>query len=92
MVFESASIQTMVYVLKKASAPNSYDFEFRKIFLKEPTSDQLKEFLYTQIPSQEFDVFSVNIDREKNSSGYLNFVKEDFHPTLNSIASAISSG
>lgn len=87
MVFETASIQTMVYVLRKSTVLAEYEFEFRKLDLKKPSTDQLKDFLYSKVEAENFHIYPVKIEREENSSGYLNFVRSDKQPVLEKIAS-----
>ena len=82
MVFETADIQTMVYLLKKNIENSDYSFEFRRNNLKHLDTYQLTNFLSTNKPSDDCALYSVSIDREENKNGYLNFVEGSLDPVL----------
>jgi adenine-specific DNA-methyltransferase len=82
MVFETADIQTMVYLLQKNTEHPEYSFEFRRNNLKYLDTYQLTNFLASNKPNDDCALYSVSIDREKNKKGYLNFVEGTLDPIL----------
>lgn len=86
MVFDAASIQTMVMLLEKANKPQSYKFH-HQVFKNQKLSHQLvqKELIEAGLIS---DVLTPVIDRKLMLDKYLKFTDDNIELVLNKILSA----
>lgn len=83
MVFESASIQTMVMLFQKDRNSNNYPFDFRKFKISKSTEKELKLILEKQ-ESQSIEFFSPLIIRRLYTDNVFTFSKNE--EILNGIA------
>ena len=82
MVFDTAAIQTMIYLIEKNSHKDEYSFEYKRNNLVYLEDYQLINFLTSRVESKDFDYFDVKINRVNNMTGTLNFVRQDIAKIL----------
>ncbi|MCE3039731.1 Eco57I restriction-modification methylase domain-containing protein [Helicobacter anatolicus] len=76
MVFDSASIQTMIMRFKKENPPKEYCFDYRKIIAEKPTESNRIALLEKKEFEDNF-YFNAKIDKEKLVGKLLNFSSFD---------------
>jgi len=84
-VFESASIQTMIYIMVKESINSEYSFEYSKINNKNLNSNQVQEFLLKQ-NFNEGIFFSAKIVKDKFIDNIFSFNNKTKDNILDKVA------
>ena len=83
-VFESAGIQTMIYLMQKNSDNEDYIFNFSKINDKVITNSEIQDFL-SKSKSSKTELYKVRIVKEIFLDNILNFTNETNSIILNNI-------
>ena len=103
-VFETAGIQTMIYIMKNSTANENYLFKYSKI--KEKNINQLEVQLFlSKLSSIKTDIYTAKIIRKNLENSIFNFPNEtkeiilekismtgDFHLNNDEISSGIDIG
>lgn len=86
-VFDTADIQTMIYVIKKDSHEDNYAFEYSKLSVDNIKEKQLSEFLNSEQSKDYFEKYEVNFIRNDYFDKYLTFNNSIVDKILNKINS-----
>lgn len=84
MVFDSASIQTMIMQFQKTKPPKNYKFHFAKITTKTPTYEDLQDILNNK-ESKNNEILEINFSPKDFIGKTLNFTKNDYEEIFNKI-------
>ena len=72
-VFESAGIQTMIYIMKSSDDNEKYNFEYSKIVDKKVDINQIQDFL-NKIKTEKSEFINVLIEKEKFINKNITFI------------------
>lgn len=84
MVFDSASIQTMIMSFQKIKPPKNYEFHFAKITTQTPIYEDALSLLKNE-KTQNNEILSINLTPKKFIDKTLNFTKSDYEELFNKI-------
>ncbi|ECL6577912.1 Eco57I restriction-modification methylase domain-containing protein [Campylobacter jejuni] len=84
MVFDSASIQTMIMQFQKIKPPKNYEFHFAKITTQTPIYKDALNLLKNE-KTQNNEILSINLTPKKFIDKTLNFTKSDYEELFNKI-------
>lgn len=84
MVFDSASIQTMIMQFQKIKPPKNYEFHFSKITTQTPIYEDVINLLKNE-KTQNNEILKINLTPEKFIDKTLNFTKSDYEELFNKI-------
>ncbi|EOG1063748.1 Eco57I restriction-modification methylase domain-containing protein [Campylobacter coli] len=84
MVFDSASIQTMIMQFQKIKPPKNYEFHFAKITTQTPIYEDALSLLKNE-KTQNNEILSINLTPKKFIDKTLNFTKSDYEELFNKI-------
>ncbi|EAK3931001.1 class I SAM-dependent DNA methyltransferase [Campylobacter jejuni] len=84
MVFDSASIQTMIMQFQKIKPPKNYEFHFAKITTQTPIYEDVINLLKNE-KTQNNEILSINLTLKKFIDKTLNFTKSDYEELFNKI-------
>ncbi|EAL2631009.1 class I SAM-dependent DNA methyltransferase [Campylobacter coli] len=84
MVFDSASIQTMIMQFQKTKPPKNYEFHFAKITTQTPIYEDVINLLKNE-KTQNNEILSINLTPKKFIDKTLNFTKSDYEELFNKI-------
>ncbi|ELD5402522.1 Eco57I restriction-modification methylase domain-containing protein [Campylobacter coli] len=84
MVFDSASIQTMIMQFQKIKPPKNYEFHFAKITTQTPIYEDVINLLKNE-KTQNNEILSINLTPKKIIDKTLNFTKSDYEELFNKI-------
>lgn len=84
MVFDSASIQTMIMSFQKTKPPKNYEFHFAKITTQTPIYEDALSLLKNE-KTQNNEILSINLTPKKFIDKTLNFTKSDYEELFNKI-------
>ncbi|EGO3149707.1 class I SAM-dependent DNA methyltransferase, partial [Campylobacter jejuni] len=84
MVFDSASIQTMIMQFQKIKPPKNYEFHFAKITTQTPIYEDVINLLKNE-KTQNNEILSINLTPKKFIDKTLNFTKSDYEELFNKI-------
>ncbi|ECQ5765563.1 class I SAM-dependent DNA methyltransferase [Campylobacter coli] len=84
MVFDSASIQTMIMSFQKTKPPKNYEFHFAKITTQTPIYEDALSLLKNE-KNQNNEILSINLTPKKFIDKTLNFTKSDYEELFNKI-------
>ncbi|EAL0269562.1 class I SAM-dependent DNA methyltransferase [Campylobacter coli] len=84
MVFDSASIQTMIMQFQKIKPPKNYKFHFAKITTQTPIYEDVINLLKNE-KTQNNEILSINLTPKKFIDKTLNFTKSDYEELFNKI-------
>ncbi|XFC26035.1 Eco57I restriction-modification methylase domain-containing protein [Campylobacter coli] len=84
MVFDSASIQTMIMSFQKTKPPKNYEFHFAKITTQTPIYEDTLSLLKNE-KTQNNEILSINLTPKKFIDKTLNFTKSDYEELFNKI-------
>ncbi|MPB24501.1 class I SAM-dependent DNA methyltransferase [Campylobacter coli] len=84
MVFDSASIQTMIMSFQKTKPPKNYEFHFAKITTKTPIYEDVINLLKNE-KTQNNEILKINLTPKKFIDKTLNFTKSDYEELFNKI-------
>jgi type I restriction-modification system DNA methylase subunit len=100
-VFDSAGIQTMIYIMKRSANNLNYQFDYAKIADKHIKHEDAQLFL-EKVKDPRYEYFTASIDQKENLDNPINFVnatltlivdnireKQNFHFDKNEIAQGI---
>ncbi|EGK8087395.1 class I SAM-dependent DNA methyltransferase [Campylobacter lari] len=77
MVFDSASIQTMIMQFQKTKPPKNYEFNFAKLTTQSPSYEDVLDILEnTKSPNNE--ILNINFKPKNFIDKTLNFIKNDY--------------
>ncbi|MBR8637004.1 type IIG restriction enzyme/methyltransferase [Campylobacter coli] len=84
MVFDSASIQTMIMSFQKTKPPKNYEFHFAKITTQTPIYEDVLSLLKNE-KTQNNEILKINLTPKKFIDKTLNFTKSDYEELFNKI-------
>ncbi|ELJ3974393.1 class I SAM-dependent DNA methyltransferase [Campylobacter coli] len=84
MVFDSASIQTMIMSFQKTKPPKNYEFHFAKITTQTPIYEDAINLLKNE-KTQNNEILKINLTPKKFIDKTLNFTKSDYEELFNKI-------
>ncbi|HHD0449301.1 TPA: Eco57I restriction-modification methylase domain-containing protein [Campylobacter coli] len=84
MVFDSASIQTMIMSFQKIKPPKNYEFHFAKITTQTPIYEDVINLLKNE-KTQNNEILKINLTPKKFIDKTLNFTKSDYEELFNKI-------
>ncbi|EAH5829991.1 class I SAM-dependent DNA methyltransferase [Campylobacter coli] len=84
MVFDSASIQTMIMQFQKIKPPKNYEFHFAKITTQTPIYEDVINLLKNE-KTQNNEILSINLTPKKFIDKTLNLTKSDYEELFNKI-------
>ncbi|EKY7171207.1 class I SAM-dependent DNA methyltransferase [Campylobacter jejuni] len=84
MVFDSASIQTMIMQFQKIKPPKNYEFHFAKITTQTPIYEDAINLLKNE-KTQNNEILKINLTPKKFIDKTLNFTKSDYEELFNKI-------
>ncbi|EDP5338636.1 Eco57I restriction-modification methylase domain-containing protein [Campylobacter jejuni] len=84
MVFDSASIQTMIMQFQKIKPPKNYEFHFAKITTQTPIYEDVINLLKNE-KTQNNEILRINLTPKKFIDKTLNFTKSDYEELFNKI-------
>ncbi|MBR0370601.1 MAG: Eco57I restriction-modification methylase domain-containing protein [Methanobrevibacter sp.] len=85
--FDTASIQTMIYLMTKDSTDTNYHFKYSKLLVDTITDDHLKSFLYSDNVNELWDKFHAGFNRKMNKDSYFSFMNSEIHDIISKIQS-----
>lgn len=85
--FDTASIQTMIYLMSKDSTEENYYFNYSKLLVDTISDDNLKLFLYTHNATDIYEKFVSGFNRVSNKDSYFNFMEKNKSDLFNKITS-----
>ncbi|MDT0678303.1 Eco57I restriction-modification methylase domain-containing protein [Autumnicola musiva] len=83
-VFDSAGIQTMIYVMKKSPVNDEYDLQFSKISDSKINHDEAQLFL-EKVVDVRFDYFISTINKELSLHNSIHFIDSEFQKIIEKI-------
>lgn len=84
MVFDSASIQTMIMQFQKTKPPKNYEFNFAKLTTQSPSYEDVLDILEnTKSPNNE--ILNINFKPKNFIYKTLNFIKNDYEEIFEKI-------
>ncbi|MCV3440419.1 Eco57I restriction-modification methylase domain-containing protein [Campylobacter lari] len=84
MVFDSASIQTMIMQFQKTKPPKNYEFNFAKLTTQSPSYEDVLDILKnTKSPNNE--ILNINFKPKNFIDKTLNFIKNDYEEIFEKI-------
>ncbi|EGT1090079.1 class I SAM-dependent DNA methyltransferase, partial [Campylobacter jejuni] len=84
MVFDSASIQTVIMSFQKIKPPKNYEFHFAKITTQTPIYEDALSLLKNE-KTQNNEILKINLTPKKFIDKTLNFTKSDYEELFNKI-------
>ncbi|ECC1904970.1 class I SAM-dependent DNA methyltransferase [Campylobacter jejuni] len=84
MVFDSASIQTMIMQFQKIKPPKNYEFHFSKITTQTPIYEDVINLLKNE-KTQNNEILKINLTPKKFIDKTLNCTKSDYEELFNKI-------
>lgn len=83
-VFDSAGIQTMVYIMKRSDDNANYNFNFAKVLDKRIKHEDAQLFL-EQVKDNKYEYFKAKLDKKENLDKPINFVNAELTLILDKI-------
>lgn len=83
-VFDSAGIQTMIYIMKSSDNNENYEFNFSKVNDSKIKHEDAQLFL-ERVKDEKFEYFRANINKTENLDKPINFVNAELTLILNKI-------
>lgn len=75
-VFDSAGIQTMIYIMKSSDGNRNYNFNFSKVVNSKIKHEDAQLFL-ERVKDKRFEYFKANLDQKENFDKPINFVNAE---------------
>lgn len=85
-VFDSAGIQTMIYIMKSSDDNENYNFSFSKVLDSKIKHENAQLFL-ERVKDDKYEYFKANIDKTENLDKPINFVNAELTLILDKIRS-----
>jgi adenine-specific DNA-methyltransferase len=85
MVFKNASIQTMVFTLKKEKTSTEYDFTYNKLLGKNILLNDLTKLLFENQECENLQSFNVKINPKQMQDKLITFVNSSLSKVLDKI-------
>ncbi|MGO2294545.1 MAG: Eco57I restriction-modification methylase domain-containing protein [Psychroflexus halocasei] len=83
-VFDSAGIQTMIYIMKSSDDNENYNFKFSKILDSKIKHENTQLFL-ERVQDDKYEYFKANINKTENIGKPINFVNAELTLILDKI-------
>ena len=75
-VFDSAGIQTMIYIMKRSENNKSYEFDYSKV-LNSKINHETNQLFLEKINDQRFTYFKTTIEKETYLNKTINFINAE---------------
>ncbi len=86
-VFDSAGIQTMIYIMKKAQNNEAYNLKYSKVLDKKISHEEAKLFLEKN-QDNRFEYFRTEIIKDRYLGKTINFINSELSILINKIGSS----
>lgn len=83
-VFDSAGIQTMIYIMKRSDSNENYNFNFSKVVNSKIKHEDAQLFL-ERAKDNRFEYFKANLDQKENFDKPINFVNAELTVIIDKI-------
>jgi type I restriction-modification system DNA methylase subunit len=83
-VFDSAGIQTMIYIMKRSNDNTNYTFDYSKVQDKRIKHEEAQLFL-EHLKDEKFEYFTASIDKKESLDNPINFVNSKLTLIVNKI-------
>jgi len=83
-VFDTAGIQTMIYIMKCTNDNQKYSFDYSRVIDKRIKHESAQLFL-EKLKDSRFDYFITEIDKKKNLDKTINFINAELSVIINKI-------
>ena len=83
-VFDTAGIQTMIYVMKRTDNNDEYNMKYSKVIDKRIKHEDAQLFLQNQ-KDKKFEYYTVNINKSEMLDSTINFVSAELSLILNKL-------
>jgi len=84
-VFDTAGIQTMIYIMQRNLENENYDFEFSKL-LDSKINHETNELFLQKVNDKKFSYFTIKIEKQNFLDKTFNFIKTNFGEIIDKIA------
>ncbi len=86
-VFDTAGIQTMVYVLLKTADNSNYKIKYARLHLEQPSSNELTNFLEIKfnIVNDKYEKFIFSFEKEKFKNKNIQFLNQKIDKVISKI-------
>jgi len=85
-VFDTAGIQTMIYIMKRSDNNQNYSLDYSRVLDKKIKHENAQLFLEKQ-KDTKFEYFHTCIEKEKNIDNPINFINSGLSIIINKISS-----
>lgn len=85
--FDTASIQTMIYLMTKDATNEDYYFNYSKLLVDTISEDNLKQFLYSNNANRLWNKFVTGFNRQMNKDSYFSFMDSNIYDIILKIES-----
>jgi len=83
-VFDSAGIQTMIYIMQRTDDNENYNFSYSKVLNSKIKHEDAQLFL-EHLKDEKYEYFKANIDKKENLDKPINFVNAELTLILDNI-------
>ncbi len=83
-VFDTAGIQTMIYIMKRADDNQNYSFDYSKVLDKKIKHENAQLFL-EKVNDTRFEYFKTKIEKQKYLNKPINFINAELSIIINKI-------
>ncbi len=83
-VFDTAGIQTMIYIMKRSDDNDNYTFDYSKVIDKK-ISHQEAQLFTEKVKDSRFEYFKTSIEKQKYLNKPINFINAEIEPIINKI-------
>lgn len=87
-VFDTAGIQTMIYIMRKNSSDNNYHFNYAKILDEKISVEDVNKLLRIKVSNDKLVKFKAAFNRKENENSYFNFIDENISKVLDKMSNA----
>lgn len=87
-VFDTAGIQTMIYIMRKTSIDNNYHFNYARILDDKLSIDEVNKLLRSKVSNDKLVKFKASFNRKENENNYFNFIDENISKVLDKISTS----
>ena len=84
-IFNSADIQTMIYIISKDNTKVSYNFIYKKLLDEKLLNTTLDDILNGNYSNSQVETSLINFNREDNVNNYFNFIPKEVTEVLSKI-------
>ena len=83
-VFDTAGIQTMIYIMKRSDDNDKYSLHYSKVIDKKITHQEAQLFI-EKVQDNRFEYFKTSIEKQKYLHNPINFINDELNTIINKI-------